>query len=131
MNRSHVRFVPGQPYTQLTKVRLVSEFPGQLLGDLVVIEMEPEPRTGVILPDWKKSLRGKVLAIGAGLPLQNGGIGPMQCAVGDRVSFGAAKGIESVFSGATVRIMKDTDVDFILPPLDMADLMAQAGKVFS
>lgn len=85
----------------------------KLLGNLIAVQYE-QP-TGVIkLPDWQRSLSGIVIAAGPGLPLADGGCGPMECKIGDRISFGAAVGMESVYKGTPTRIMRDSEVDFVL-----------------
>jgi chaperonin GroES len=90
------------------------EFTQKLIGDMVAIEPEVQPKTLIRLPDWQRTLRGKVLAIGPGDPMAAGGFKPMMCKVGDTVIFGAATGMESSYKGALVRIMKDTDVDAVV-----------------
>lgn len=91
------------------------EFKERPIGDLIAVELVVAPRDQrVLLPDWQRTLEGIVVAVGPGAPLVNGGIAPMMCAVGDRVVFGAATGMESTYRGATIRIMRDTDVDAVL-----------------
>jgi co-chaperonin GroES (HSP10) len=34
--------------------------------------------------------------------------------IGDKVNFGAATGMESVLDGAAIRIMRESEIDFIL-----------------
>jgi co-chaperonin GroES (HSP10) len=90
-------------------------FKQQLIGDLIAVQpMDPKP-TRILLPDWQRTLRGKVLAIGPGAPLPDGsGIAPMECQVGDYVVFGAATGMETSYCGEMIRIMKDTDPDAVV-----------------
>ena len=90
------------------------EFKQRPLGDLIVIEMATVPRDQrILLPDWQRTLEGVVVAAGPGKPLYNGITAPMLCAVGDKVIFGAATGMESAYNGVYVRIMHDTDVDAV------------------
>lgn len=84
-----------------------------LADDLVAVEYYEEVKSDIKLPDWKRSLIGRVIARGPGELLPNGILGPMQVEVGDKVSFGAAVGMEAVASGYPVRIMKDRDIDFV------------------
>lgn len=79
------------------------EFPIQLLDTLVAIRPEEPKRSKILLPDWQKSLFGFVLSVGPGVT---------ELTVGERVSFGAAKGIESVCDGAQIRILREEDIDF-------------------
>lgn len=85
----------------------MKEFPLQLLDDLLVVRPEDTSSAvkGIILPDWSRTLRGPVLAVGPG------------CQVVkklDNIVFGAATGMESVFDGVAVRIMREGDVDAVL-----------------
>ena len=66
------------------------------------------------MPDWKRELKGRVVATGPGRPLYHGGHAPMQTEVGDRVTFGAAKGMEAVRNGRQLRILRDSDIDAVL-----------------
>jgi co-chaperonin GroES (HSP10) len=90
------------------------EFTQRLIGDMVAVQPEVQPRGKILLPDWQRTLRGTVLAIGPGDPLPKGGVRPMMCAVGDTVIFGAATGMESQYKGAMIRVMHDTDVDAVV-----------------
>lgn len=78
-------------------------FPMQLLGDLIAVRYEPPAVELIQLPDWKRALIGFVIAVGPDAT---------ETKVGDQISFGAAKGMEAVFDGRAVRMMRDTDVDF-------------------
>jgi chaperonin GroES len=91
------------------------QFTEKPVGELIAVEMATSPRDQrVLLPDWQRTLEGTVVAAGPGLPLPNGKTAPMQCRVGDRVIFGAATGMESTYKGATIRIMRDSEVDCVL-----------------
>ena len=85
----------------------------RMRGELIVVRYEPV-KTAVALPDWQRSLTGTVLACGPGIPLPDGRNGPMQTKPGDKVCFGAAVGMESVFEGNPIRIMRDSEVDFVV-----------------
>jgi chaperonin GroES len=83
----------------------------KLLDDLlIVLPDEPNLARRIVLPKWSKGLEGKILAAGPGLLLSNGSRVPMEVEVGDRVCFGAATGMESVFKGQSIRIMRQTDL---------------------
>lgn len=91
------------------------EFKQRPLSDLIVVEMAQAPRDQrILLPDWQRTLEGVVVAVGPGKPLYNGTTAPMLCKVGDKVVFGAATGMESSYAGASIRIMRDGDVDGVL-----------------
>lgn len=89
-------------------------FTQRLIGDMVAVEPETQPKGKIQLPDWQRTLRGKVVAVGPGLPLSNGKFAPLYCSVGDTVIFGAAVGMESQYQGALLRVMHDTDVDAVV-----------------
>jgi co-chaperonin GroES (HSP10) len=77
----------------------LKDFQMLLLGDLVAVLPESTRReSGITLPDWSRSLWGSVLAHGPDCT---------EVKVGDVVNFGAASGIESVFDGAAIRIMRE------------------------
>lgn len=78
-------------------------FPIDLVGELLAVTFE-RPATTVLLPDWKRSLSGTVIAKGSSVS---------DVDVGDLVYFGAAVGMDSVFSGQEVRILKERDLDFV------------------
>lgn len=81
------------------------KFTQKLLGEMVAVEPETQPPGKIQLPDWQRNLRGTVLAVGPEA---------RECAVGDLVIFGAATGMESGYKGATIRIMRDSEVDAVL-----------------
>jgi co-chaperonin GroES (HSP10) len=76
-----------------------------LLGDLIAVRYENDRNGVVALPDWKRALVGFVIAVGPDAT---------ETRTGDRISFGAAKGMEATFDGRAIRIMRDTDVDFVV-----------------
>jgi co-chaperonin GroES (HSP10) len=81
---------------------LPREFTGRLLGDLVIVLPDSTTRSsGILLPDWQRSLRGSLLALGPDA---------QDVKKGDTVYFGAATGIESVYGRLSVRIMRVTDI---------------------
>jgi co-chaperonin GroES (HSP10) len=85
-----------------------------LVGELIAVQpIDPKP-SKILLPDWQRTLRGKVLAVGPGEPLPEGGCTPMQTKVGDYILFGAATGMESSYGGIDIRIMRDRDADAVL-----------------
>ena len=93
----------------------MSEFKQKLLNDLIVVKLIDEPPTRIKLPDWQRTLRGTVIAVGPGKMLYSGERAPMETRVGDTVSFGAAAGMDTSYGGhVNVRMMKDTDVDTVL-----------------
>ena len=78
----------------------------QLARDLVAVRPDSvNKRLKVFVPDWQKSLHGEVLAVGPKV---------RELLPGDRVVFGAAKGMESIYNGAAIRIMRWEDIDMVL-----------------
>ena len=85
------------------------------LDDRVVIEvLESESKTagGIVLPDTAKERpqKGKVVAVGAGRPLDKGGRAKMEVKVGDVVLFAKYGGDEVDIDGKDCRIMRETDI---------------------
>ena len=90
------------------------EFRQTLLDDMLAIVLldTPASEMKIKLPDWQRTLRGKVIAAGPGKMLPFGGRAPMACQVGDIVTFSATSGMEADFGvGRKVRMMRDSDVD--------------------
>ncbi len=91
------------------------EFNQTPLDDMIVVEMIDEVHGRIKLPEWQKYLRGRVIAVGPGAPLYTGGRGPMECRIGDVVTFAPTAGMDTEFTpGNKIRMMHDTDVDSVL-----------------
>lgn len=104
------------------------EFKSECVRDLIAVRPEDIKPGKVALPDWQRTLKGFVLAVGPGRPNRNGkGLAPMECGVGDYVQFGAAVGMESTYDGVLIRILRDGDVDLILQTA--ADVKAERAKI--
>ena len=78
-------------------------FPLNLIGELVAI-LPDSPDHEILLPDWKRTLSGVVIASAEGIK---------SVVPGDKVVFGAAVGMDSVFNGQSIRILKEQDLDFV------------------
>jgi co-chaperonin GroES (HSP10) len=90
-------------------------FQSECVRDLIAVRPEEIKPSKVVLPDWQRTLKGFVLAVGPGKPNRNGkGLAPMECQVGDYVQFGAAAGMESQYDGVMIRILRDSDIDIVL-----------------
>lgn len=90
------------------------EFTQLLLDDLVAVALLDKAEGVIKLPDWQRVLRGEVVAVGPGRMLPLGERAPMECRVGDIVTFAATAGMDADFGvGKKIRLMKDTDVDTI------------------
>lgn len=92
------------------------DFRQQLLDDFIVVALidTPAGEMRIKLPDWQRTLRGEVTAAGPGRMLPFGGRAPMECKVGDVVTFAATAGMDTDYGvGRKIRMMKDVDVDSI------------------
>lgn len=92
------------------------EFTQHLLDDFIVIALiDATAKESVILrPDWTRTLRGEVTAVGPGRMLPHGERAPMECKVGDIVTFAATAGMDTDYGiGRKIRMMHDEDVDTI------------------
>ena len=89
------------------------------LQDRVIIKrMEEEKMSsgGIVIPDsaTEKPIKGKVVAVGNGLVLDNGEVRPLDLKVGDKVLFGKYSGTEVKLDGEELLVMKEDDVMAVL-----------------
>lgn len=96
----------------MTKVNKVNLKP---VGDKVLISRcDATDRTagGIVLPDSakEKPKRGKVLAVGPGRVLENGGRSPMSVSKNDEVYFSGYAGTEIKIDGQDLLLMSDSDI---------------------
>jgi chaperonin GroES len=85
-----------------------------LLDDFIVVSLIDTTPGRIKLPDWQRTLRGEVTAVGPGRMTPNGTRAPMECKVGDVVTFAATAGMDGEYGvGRKIRMMKDTDVDTV------------------
>jgi co-chaperonin GroES (HSP10) len=92
------------------------EFKQTLLDDMIVVALidAPASELRIKLPDWQRTLRGEVTAVGPGRMLPFGGRAPMETKVGDIVTFAATAGMDTDYGvGRKIRMMRDTDVDTV------------------
>jgi chaperonin GroES len=85
------------------------------LDDRVVIEpLEAEEKTagGIVLPDAakEKPQRGRVISVGPGKRLDDGGFAKIALEKGDEVIFGKYSGSEVTVEGTEYKIMRESDV---------------------
>lgn len=108
------------------------DFKQRCVGDLIAVRPEEVKPSKVLLPDWQRTLKGFVLAVGPGRQNRKGtGLEPMECKVGDYITFGAAVGMESTYDGALIRIMRDRDVDGVIDYKIDADVQERRNAVAS
>jgi len=85
------------------------------LHDRVVVKrMEEETKTqgGIVIPDSaaEKPIRGEVVAVGNGKPLDSGETRSLDVKVGDKVLFGKFAGTEVKVDGDEVLVMREDDI---------------------
>jgi len=76
------------------------------------LEAEETTKGGIVLPDTakEKPKRGKVVAVGAGKLLDDGGRAKFQVAKGDEVIFTSYAGTEIKVDGEEMLIMSEDDI---------------------
>ena len=89
------------------------------LHDRVIIKRLEEERKsagGILIPDsaTEKPIRGKVLAVGKGKVLEDGGVRALDVKVGDSVLFGKYSGTEVKVDGEDLLVMKEEDILAVL-----------------
>ncbi|MCP1728615.1 chaperonin GroES [Natronospira proteinivora] len=85
------------------------------LHDRVVVKrVEEETKTegGIVIPDSaaEKPVRGEVVAVGNGKPLDSGETRALDVKVGDKVLFGKFAGTEVKVEGEEVLVMREDDI---------------------
>ena len=81
---------------------------------IAVKQMDAEEKTksGIVLPDSakEKPQQAKVVAVGQGRLLDDGGIKPLEIKTGDRVLYGKYAGTEVSIGGEEYLILREEDV---------------------
>jgi chaperonin GroES len=85
------------------------------IGDKVLVKrLEAEEKTagGIVLPDTakEKPKQGKVIALGDGKRLEDGGRAEFQVKAGDRVIFGSYAGTEVMLDAEEYLLMSEDDI---------------------
>ncbi len=85
------------------------------LGDRIVVrtlEAEEKTKSGLVLPDSakEKPQEGKVIAVGTGRLLDEGGVKALEIKTGDRVLYGKYSGSEVSIDGEEFLILREEDV---------------------
>ncbi|PIQ84081.1 MAG: co-chaperone GroES [Candidatus Omnitrophica bacterium CG11_big_fil_rev_8_21_14_0_20_63_9] len=85
------------------------------LADRIVvrpIEAQEKTKSGIILPDTakEKPQEGKVIAVGTGRLLDEGGMKALEIKNGDRVLYGKYSGTEISLEGEDYLILREEDV---------------------
>lgn len=89
------------------------------LHDRVVIKRMEEEKVsagGIVIPDsaTEKPIRGEVVAVGAGKPLDNGQVRELTVKVGDKVLFGKYSGTEVKIDGTEYLVVREDDLFAVL-----------------
>jgi len=71
---------------------------------------------GIVIPDSakEKPVKGEVIAIGNGKPLDNGEVRKLEVKVGDKVLFGKYSGNEVKLDGIDYLVLREDDVIAVL-----------------
>jgi len=85
------------------------------LHDRVIIKRMEEERVsagGIVIPDTatEKPIKGEVVAVGEGKPLDNGQVRPMKVKAGDKVLFGKYSGTEVKVDGTEYLVVREEDI---------------------
>ena len=85
------------------------------LHDRVVIKRMEEERLsagGIVIPDTatEKPIKGEVVAVGEGKPLDNGQVRALKLKVGDKVLFGKYSGTEVKVEDEEYLILREDDI---------------------
>lgn len=85
------------------------------LGDRIVVKQtdaEEKTKSGLVLPDTakEKPQEAKVISVGSGRLLEDGGIKPLEVKAGDRVLYGKYSGTEVKIDGEEYLILREEDV---------------------
>ena len=89
------------------------------LHDRVVIKRMEEERLsagGIVIPDTatEKPIKGEVVAVGEGKPLDHGQVRALKLKVGDKVLFGKYSGTEVKLDGTEYLVVREDDVFAVL-----------------
>jgi len=85
------------------------------LHDRVVIKRMEEERMsagGIVIPDTatEKPIKGEIVAVGEGKPLDNGQIRALKVKKGDKVLFGKYSGTEVKVDGTEYLVVREDDI---------------------
>ena len=85
------------------------------LADRIVVkrlEAQEKTKSGLVLPDSakEKPQEGKVVAVGTGRLLDDGGVKPLEIKSGDRVLYAKYSGSEVSLDGEEYLILREEDV---------------------
>ena len=85
------------------------------LHDRVIIKRMEEERLsagGIVIPDTatEKPIKGEIVAVGEGKPLDNGQVRALKVKAGDKVLFGKYSGTEVKVDGTEYLVVREEDI---------------------
>ncbi len=85
------------------------------LHDRVIIKRMDEEKMsagGIVIPDSaaEKPIRGEIVAVGEGKPLDNGQVRALKVKKGDKVLFGKYSGTEVKVDGTDYLVVREDDI---------------------
>ena len=91
----------------------------KLLHDRVIIKRMEEEKVsagGIVIPDsaTEKPIKGEIVAVGEGKPLDNGSVRALKVKAGDKVLFGKYSGTEVKVDGTEYLVVREDDIFTIL-----------------
>ena len=89
------------------------------LSDRLVVKRtveEEKTKGGIIIPDsaTEKPIKGEIIAVGEGKPLDNGSVRALKVKAGDKVLFGKYSGTEVKVDGTEYLVVREDDIFAIL-----------------
>ena len=89
------------------------------LHDRVIIKRMEEAKVsagGIVIPDsaTEKPIKGEIIAVGEGKPLDNGQVRALKVKAGDKVLFGKYSGTEVKVDGTEYLVVREDDIFAIL-----------------
>ena len=89
------------------------------LHDRVVIKRMEEEKIsagGIVIPDSaaEKPIKGEIVAVGEGKPLDNGQVRALKVKKGDKVLFGKYSGTEVKVDGTEYLVVREDDIFVII-----------------
>ena len=89
------------------------------LHDRVIIKRMEEEKVsagGIVIPDsaTEKPIKGEIVAVGEGKPLDNGNVRALKVKAGDKVLFGKYSGTEVKVDGSEYLVVREDDIFAVL-----------------
>jgi chaperonin GroES len=106
-------------FTKLNQRRIFMSQTVRPLHDRLLVQRSENEQTspgGIVIPDAakEKPIRGTVIAIGEGKPLDNGSVRPLAVKAGDQILFGKYAGTEIKLGESEYLVLREDDVIAVL-----------------